>query len=76
MSSKKTFEKPHGTEDALLPCPFCGNEEIVYEQYESIPDYLRWRCWCTGCLATIDPGWAQSKGAVQAMWNKRERQNG
>lgn len=31
----------------------------------------RWRCWCTNCLASIDPGWAQDRHTVRDMWNRR-----
>ena len=65
-----SLEKPHGEYDALSPCPFCGNAEIVYEQYAHGAG-PRWRVWCTECLACIDPGYAQTKWPVQAMWNRR-----
>ena len=28
---------------------------------------------CMNCMAQIDPGWAQSWGAVQELWNRRAR---
>lgn len=62
--------KPWNEATALLPCPFCGNREIVYEQYEHAAG-TRWRCWCTRCMATIDPGYAQDACTVRQMWNKR-----
>ena len=55
--------------DAKL-CPFCGGTEIVFEQYKHEAG-LRWRIWCTQCLATIDPGWAQDKNVVLNRWNCR-----
>lgn len=53
----------------LNPCRICGNTEIVYERYKHKAGE-RWRCWCTKCLACIDPGWAQDRLAVRAIWNQ------
>lgn len=61
------------THTYLKPCRICGNTEIVYEKYQHGAG-PRWRCWCTKCLACIDPGWAQSQSAVRAIWNQ-EPQN-
>lgn len=55
---------------ALEPCPFCGSTNVVYERYSSKAGE-RWRCWCTDCIASVDPGYAQSRGPVQRMWNRR-----
>lgn len=69
MEKTIRFEKPTG--DLLLkPCPFCGCDEVVYEEYETAVGN-RWRVMCMGCVASIDPGWAQTRGTVQGMWNKR-----
>ena len=53
----------------LKPCRICGNTEVIYEKYQHDAG-PRWRCWCTKCLACIDPGWAQSQSAVRAIWNQ------
>lgn len=53
----------------LKPCRICGNTEIVYERYNHQAGE-RWRCWCTKCLACIDPGWAQDRLAVRDIWNQ------
>lgn len=53
----------------LKPCRICGNAEIVYERYKHQAGE-RWRCWCTKCLACIDPGWAQDRLAVRDIWNQ------
>ena len=58
------------TDTRLEKCPFCGSEEIVYEKYQTKAGE-RWRCWCSGCIACIDPGYAQDRWTVQAMWNRR-----
>jgi len=58
-------------EDNLLPCPFCGSHNIVYARYEHTAG-TRWAVVCMGCMAQIDPGWAQSWGAVQELWNRRD----
>lgn len=57
-------------EDEVKPCPFCGSKEIVIEKCKyTVGD--RFSIFCVGCLATIDPGWAQNKHTVIDMWNKR-----
>lgn len=53
----------------LKSCRICGNTEIVYERYRHRAGE-RWRCWCTKCLACIDPGWAQDRLAVREIWNQ------
>lgn len=53
----------------LKPCRICDNTEIVYERYGHRAGE-RWRCWCTKCLACIDPGWAQDRLAVREIWNQ------
>lgn len=62
--------RPESTNKALKPCPFCGCADIVYERY-SHQVGQRWRVWCTGCMAGIDPGYAQDQSTVQRMWNSR-----
>ena len=54
----------------LKRCPFCGSTHIFSERYEG-PAGERWRCWCSECLAGIDPGTAQAAGQVREMWNRR-----
>lgn len=58
----------HETE--AKPCPFCGGSEICTCQYqhEAGPRYA---IICMGCMASIDPGYAQDRGTVLDMWNKR-----
>lgn len=62
--------RPKSYEQALLPCPFCGGTDIVYERYLHKAGE-RYRVWCTQCLSGIDPGYAQEPGTVQRMWNHR-----
>lgn len=54
----------------LKPCPFCGSEKIYIEQYDH-PAGKRWRIFCCNCMAGIDTGTDQSKGAVIETWNRR-----
>lgn len=69
--SIELFEPNFGHKNMELnPCPFCGNTRIFYERYRSLAGE-RWRCWCTECLAGIDPGTAQEVGQVREMWNRR-----
>lgn len=57
------------------PCPFCGSEEIVVWQYHAAVG-KRWKTVCTGCMAEMDPGYAQEYGVALAMWNKRTNNGG
>lgn len=57
-------------EDEVRPCPFCGSKEIVIDKYK-VAAGERFRVICFGCLAMIDPGWAQQACDVINMWNKR-----
>ena len=57
--------------DSVLPCPFCGSEAIAYGKYNHASG-TRYAVVCIGCMAQIDPGWAQSWGAVQELWNTRD----
>jgi predicted RNA-binding Zn-ribbon protein involved in translation (DUF1610 family) len=63
------FVRPNDPEE-LAPCPFCGNKEIVYEQYEREVG-IRWRVVCCGCMGMIDPGYAQNRYQVAVLWNRR-----
>ena len=63
--------QPTGPNDRLEPCPFCGCKAITYDQYQH-KSGIRWRVWCTECLACIDPGYAQHPGVVRRMWNRRD----
>lgn len=57
-------------EDEVSPCPFCGSKEIIIDKYErDVGD--RYRIFCAGCMAMIDPGYAQEKSVVIEMWNRR-----
>lgn len=58
------------TDLELNSCPFCGSNEIVYMKYNHAAGE-RWAVVCMGCMASIDPGWAQQKHQVQDLWNKR-----
>ncbi len=59
----------------LKPCPFCQSTAIVYEKYLTKAGE-RWRCWCTNCIAGIDPGWAGNWSTVRDMWNRRKPTEG
>jgi hypothetical protein len=65
-------EQPTKEGQRLDPCPFCGCETVYYIQYENASG-LRWKVCCGGCCATVDPGFAQDKGVVQRMWNRRAK---
>lgn len=57
-------------DDEAKPCPFCGGIEIVIDKYRTVVG-KRYRILCTGCMAMIDPGYAQQRYTVIEMWNKR-----
>lgn len=61
--------KPKAEAEALKPCPFCGELKL----YMSAIAYgrERYRVWCTGCTAGVDPGYARDIGTVQNLWNRR-----
>lgn len=67
---KNVFVPAPDSDFALLPCPFCGETRIRYEQYET-PSGDRWRVCCNNCTATIDPGWTMQKIDVADFWNHR-----
>lgn len=61
-----------GSGNELLPCPFCGSEEVVFIQYQHANGWLRWKVFCCGCTASIDPGYAQMPHIVTELWNRRQ----
>lgn len=73
MSIESGFDivRPHGVDDRLLPCPFCGNNDIVYAHYKHVAGD-RWAVLCPACMAEIDPGYAQEKSTVAEKWNRRQ----
>lgn len=62
-------EQPTKEGQRLEPCPFCGGEAVYVQYDEGVGP--RWRVCCCVCMATVDPGYAQQKGHVQSMWNRR-----
>lgn len=66
----KIMKPAEGSGNELLPCPFCGSWDVVHMQYEHTVG-LRWKAVCCGCMAEIDPGYAQEQHTVTAMWNRR-----
>jgi len=72
MNDHIAFVTPTKAGDlALLPCPFCGSERVVYEQYQHSSGE-RWRVLCLDCMAGVDPGHAQMKVDVRDLWNRRK----
>lgn len=71
FSKVKGMYKPEPESDlGLMPCPFCGGTEVMYFRYKHFVGD-RFGVLCCDCMANIDPGWAQQKSTVQAMWNRR-----
>lgn len=72
IDAKEIYKPKKGSDLYLLPCPFCGCEEVVYMKYDHATGE-RWAAVCMDCMAEIDPGWAQEKYAVRDMWNRRQK---
>lgn len=52
--------------DELKPCPFCGNDAVLYEDYEG-----GWVIECKRCFVQI---WRKnSKKAAIKAWNRRAK---
>ena len=66
----ETWVPKNGDDLELKPCPFCGNENIIYIKYRCAAGE-RYKVTCGECVATIDPGYAQQRSIVQKMWNRR-----
>ena len=69
------YQPPVGSDLSLLPCPFCGSISAIYAKY-SHESGDRWAVVCMGCMASVDPGYAQHRFVVQDMWNRRTITNG
>lgn len=53
----------------LIPCPFCGCNEIgVFKKNMTIPFYF---VRCKNCMATIDNLELTTKEKAIAAWNRR-----
>lgn len=70
LKVKDMYKPDAGSDLELSPCPFCGGTEVVYFRYKHFVGD-RFGVLCCDCMANIDPGWAQQKSVVQAMWNHR-----
>lgn len=64
------YKPTKGSGLELTPCPFCGSTEVVYMSYNHAAG-KRWAAVCMGCIAMVDPGWAQQRHQVQDLWNRR-----
>lgn len=73
-NGEKIYKPEHDSLLALEPCPFCGNKEPVYLQYNT-PVGLRWMVLCTDCMASIDTGCATMPQRVAELWNRRAGEN-
>lgn len=61
-----------GSGNELKPCPFCGSENVAFMQYKHAAG-PRWRVFCFGCTAQVDPGYAQQPHQVTDLWNRRQQ---
>lgn len=71
----KVYKPSPGSDLELFRCPFCGSKDVVYIKYDTETGE-RWRVQCMRCPAGVNPGYAQQRHIVQAMWNKRVGQDG
>lgn len=51
----------------LLPCPFCGSENIIIKESENGVDE---KVWCIRCQANI-PRWKGKREELIKAWNTR-----
>lgn len=88
MSSE---QKPDGGSVGLhpivgpLPCPFCGVDGVVQEQYcdgapllpdgYQPPELYGWTCGCNECGVMFWAEEAQGEGHAVAQWNRRKTPN-
>jgi Lar family restriction alleviation protein len=64
------FKNPEDGDLHLAPCPFCGGTDIIYWEYGALVG-PRWKIFCLGCAAGVDPGYAQQKHQITDIWNTR-----
>ena len=62
MGSKKA-QRECTEKEIVLPCPFCGSENIV------ISNWGLWRVWCQACLGKSDDQLSQADAIRK--WNTR-----
>lgn len=60
----------HGDEIALMPCPFCGNEDLSIEDARAPDDGLM--VYCHGCIA--QGPLCESRFNAAMKWNERSSQ--
>ena len=54
----------------LKPCPFCGSDKAMIDEYKTLVGE-RYKVVCPGCMATVDPGDAQTDKHAAKAWNRR-----
>ncbi len=57
-------------ENKLKPCPFCGGEAKMLEEYDVMIGKTYYFVECTECTGTIFSGEINEKEAIEA-WNRR-----
>lgn len=60
---------PEPKDEALRPCPFCGEDAAEIEEQEFPDNSLRFRARCPCCLAMSD--WWRTRESAARLWNRR-----
>ena len=57
---------------AMLPCPFCGRDAIIYE-WDELYSTMRhlYQPRCSSCECKLDNGWYEKDDAIEE-WNRRQ----
>lgn len=60
----------------LKPCPFCGGEAEILEQYNVLTHIPVYRVFCNntverGCVVSVQTVWYDNKGEAIEAWNRR-----
>lgn len=55
---------------SVLPCPFCGSDDIYYGKHQTLVGE-RWSVFCGNCMAEVYSGCAQDSGQARKSWNRR-----
>lgn len=62
--------------DKLLPCPFCGSDEVEIKYYPTMRDAPYFWCECENCSAKGGEGYDYDKSVAVdkavALWNRRD----
>lgn len=55
--------------DALEPCPFCGNKDLILSDYRLVGNSTCWRITCLHCRLVMS---GANKQLLINLWNNRQ----